>query len=80
MATAPAQPPLFVKSYFANSVEETLDRARVELGPDALLLNQRDAPAEARHLGAFEVVFGVKNGGSPAAPGPIRRPGGAGRR
>jgi flagellar biosynthesis protein FlhF len=29
------------------------------LGPDALLLNTREAPSEARHLGDYEVVFGV---------------------
>jgi flagellar biosynthesis protein FlhF len=34
-------------------------QARADLGPDALLLNTREAPPEARHLGEFEVVFGV---------------------
>ncbi len=28
------------------------------MGPDALLLDTRDAPPEARHLGEYEVVFG----------------------
>ncbi|HZY73127.1 MAG TPA: hypothetical protein VFE22_08485, partial [Edaphobacter sp.] len=36
---------------------EAIDQAQQELGPDALLLNSREAPPEARHLGAFEVVF-----------------------
>ena len=31
--------------------------ARQELGPDALLVNTRKAPPEARHLGEYEVVF-----------------------
>jgi flagellar biosynthesis protein FlhF len=56
---------LYVKSFFAASVEEAMERARQELGPDALLLNMRDAPAEARHLGEFEVVFGLGPGEAP---------------
>jgi flagellar biosynthesis protein FlhF len=59
---------LYVKSYFAASVDEALERARVELGPDALLLNEREAPPEARHLGAWEVVFGVRPSLAPSAP------------
>lgn len=58
---------LYVKSFFATSIPEAMERARQELGPDALLLNSREAPPEARSLGEFEVVFG----GSPvpaAAP------------
>ena len=50
---------LFVKSYFASSVDEGMAQARADMGPDALLLNTREAPPEARHLGEFEVVFGV---------------------
>lgn len=55
---------LYIKSYFAASVVEAMGRARVELGPDALLMNTREAPPEARHLGKCEVVFGIR----PAAP------------
>src|SRR5690242_7983829 len=69
MATAVSEPPLFVRAYFADSVEDTLDRAREDLGPDALLLNEREAPAESRHLGAFEVVFGVRR----SAPDRVRQ-------
>jgi len=50
---------LFVKSYFTSSVDEGMAQARADLGPDALLLNTREAPPEARHLGEYEVVFGV---------------------
>jgi len=46
-----------IKSYFCSSVEEAISRARQELGPDAMLLQDRKAPPEARHLGAYEVVF-----------------------
>jgi flagellar biosynthesis protein FlhF len=56
---------LYIKSYFTASVVEAMERARVELGPDALLMNTREAPPEARHLGKCEVVFGVR---PPAAP------------
>jgi hypothetical protein len=49
---------LYVKSFFAASIPEAMKQARQELGPDALLLNAREAPPEARSLGAFEVVFG----------------------
>jgi len=53
---------LFVKSYFVSSVGEGMAQARTDLGPDALLLNTREAPPEARHLGEYEVVFGVASG------------------
>jgi flagellar biosynthesis protein FlhF len=35
-----------------------MEQARQELGLDALLLNSRQSPPEARHLGEYEVVFG----------------------
>lgn len=53
---------LRVKSYFAASFHEAMEQARLEMGQDALLLNSREAPPEARHLGAFEVVFGSTEG------------------
>jgi flagellar biosynthesis protein FlhF len=59
---------LFVKSFFSGSIREAIEQARHELGPDALLLNSRESPPEARHLGAFEVVFGGMPAGTPAAP------------
>ena len=51
---------LRVKSYFAATVQEAMDRARHDLGPDALLLNSREAPQEVRDLGEYEVVFGAR--------------------
>ena len=48
-----------LKSYFAPSVDEAIERARQELGPDAMLLNSRRIAAEQAHLGAYEVVFGI---------------------
>ena len=49
----------YVKSFFAASIPAAMEQARCELGPDALLLNSREAPPEARHLGDYEVVFGT---------------------
>lgn len=46
-----------LKSYFAGTVESAMRLAREELGEEAMLLNSRKAPPEARHLGAYEVVF-----------------------
>lgn len=57
---------LYVKSFFAVSVPAAMELAQRELGPDALLLNSREAPPEARHLGDYEVVFGAWP--EPAAP------------
>jgi len=53
-------PKLFVKSFFASSMEEAIEQAHAEMGPDALLLNSREAPPEARQQGAYEVVFGTR--------------------
>lgn len=46
-----------IKSYFTRTVEDAMGMARQELGADAMLLESRAAPPEARHLGAYEVVF-----------------------
>jgi len=53
-----------IKSYFSRTVEDAMAMASQELGPDAVLLNSRKAPAETRHLGEYEVVFanGLANG------------------
>jgi flagellar biosynthesis protein FlhF len=58
---------LYVKSFFAASIPEAMEQAQGELGPDALLLNSRQSPPEARHLGGYEVVFGVYPGAADAA-------------
>jgi flagellar biosynthesis protein FlhF len=59
---------LYVKSFFAASIPAAMELARLELGPDALLLNSREAPLEARHLGEYEVVFGTLPEGPATAP------------
>ncbi|MGC9949786.1 MAG: hypothetical protein ABSF64_25740 [Bryobacteraceae bacterium] len=66
---------LHVKSFFAATVKEALEQGHQELGPDALLVNAREAPPEARHLGVCEVVLGVggATGVTPPAPARDRR-------
>ena len=49
-----------VKSYFSETVEDAMAQARQELGPEAMLVNTRPAPPEARHLGEYEVVFATE--------------------
>ena len=65
--------PMKIKSYFAASVEQAIQEARQELGQEAMLITSRRASPEARHLGAYEVVFGVQ-ASSPAPPRSKARP------
>jgi flagellar biosynthesis protein FlhF len=48
-----------IKSYFAGSVEEAMDKARREIGPEAMLMNSKKTEMELRSLGAYEVIFAV---------------------
>jgi flagellar biosynthesis GTPase FlhF len=48
-----------IKSYFTDSVQDAIEHARVEMGPDAMLMNSKKTEPELRALGAYEVVFGV---------------------
>lgn len=64
---------LYVKSFFADSIPAAMEQARRELGADALLLNSREAPPEARHLGDYEVVFGAWPETIIPAPAPVQR-------
>jgi flagellar biosynthesis protein FlhF len=48
-----------MKSFFAPTVQDAVEQARQELGPEALLVNSRKAPPEAQGLGEYEVVFAV---------------------
>lgn len=45
-----------LKSFFADTIEEAIAQARQQMGPDAMLVNSKESSAEARHLGAYEVV------------------------
>jgi flagellar biosynthesis protein FlhF len=58
---------MFVKSFFAATVEDALAEGGRELGPEALLVQSKKAPIEARHLGEYEVVLALA--APPRAPG-----------
>ncbi len=45
-----------IKSFYANTVEGAVALARREMGAEAMLVESRRAPSEARHLGEYEVV------------------------
>ena len=53
--------PLHIKTYFASSVQAALTLAKREMGEDAMLLNTRQSPAEARHLGQYEAIFATND-------------------
>src|SRR4051794_34226678 len=58
-----------LKSYFSGTVEAAMTLARKEMGEDAMLIHSRPARPESRHLGIYEVVFGLyPNGEEPAEP------------
>ncbi len=63
-----------IKSYFSGTVEAAMELARRELGEDAVILNSRPTPAEARHLGNYEVVFGIDDRPATAASTPPAGP------
>jgi flagellar biosynthesis protein FlhF len=50
---------MHVKSFFAATVEDALALGSREMGPEALLVQSRKAPPEARHMGAYEVVLAL---------------------
>lgn len=58
-----------IKSYFADSVHAAMQKARVELGPEALLLGSKTA-VETGLASAYEVTFGVANDSRPELPIP----------
>ncbi len=63
-----------LKSYFADSVQEAMNKARVELGPDAMLVNSRQTGEDLRDLGCYEVVFGLsQESASSTANAPFAR-------
>lgn len=60
-----------MKSYFAATVADAIDQARGEMGPEAVIVQSRPAPPEARHLGQYEVVVAqMPEGASPSRPAP----------
>jgi flagellar biosynthesis protein FlhF len=64
-----------MKSFFAGSVEAALGMAREELGTEAILVNSRKSPPEARHLGEYEVVAAALppvQSGTPLGSGQVK--------
>ncbi len=55
-----------IKSYFAESIADAMEKARLELGPDAMLVSSKKVDSELRHLGSYEVVFGLTEEIAPA--------------
>src|SRR5580700_3440174 len=66
-----------LKSYFSGTVEAAMALARKEMGEDAMLIHSRPAQPEVRHLGVYEVVFGMypsaEEAVEPQSPQPERR-------
>lgn len=62
-----------LKSYFADTIEEAISQGRREMGPDAMLVNSKRAGAEARHLGAYEVVCAAETEARPGDQAAERR-------
>lgn len=62
-----------IKSFFSDSTDLAIEMARRELGEEALILNSRSSPPEARHLGAFEVVFAAPEDAPPLPRSENRR-------
>src|SRR5271156_6166707 len=58
-----------LKSYFADTIEDAISQARREMGSDAMLVNSKRSGAEARHLGAYEVVCAGETETRPDDPG-----------
>ena len=56
-----------LKSFFGTGIKAALDQARMEMGPEAMLVSSRPAPPEARHLGDYEVVVATTDRPEPAA-------------
>ena len=48
-----------IKSYFAKTINEAMDRARVELGSEAMIIASNRTSGDAQRLGVYEVVFGI---------------------
>jgi flagellar biosynthesis protein FlhF len=49
-----------LKSFFADTIEDAIQRAHLEMGPEAMLVNSKGTAPESRHLGAYEVVCAIE--------------------
>lgn len=55
-----------LKTYFVDTVEEALLRARGEFGEEAMLVHSKRANSDTEHLGRYEVVFAAPQTGKPS--------------
>ena len=53
-----------IKSYYAQTIPEAMERARVELGAEAMIIASNKTSGDTQRLGTYEVVFGVADQGS----------------
>jgi flagellar biosynthesis protein FlhF len=60
-----------IKSYFSRTPDAALALARLEMGPEAVLVDSRKAAPESRHLGEYEVVFAADAPREEPAPAPV---------
>lgn len=63
-----------LKTYFVDTVEEALLRARDEFGEDAMLVHSKRASSEAEHQGRYEVVFAAPQAARPSPVPPRSSP------
>lgn len=63
-----------LKTYFVNTVEEAMLRARSEFGDEAMLVHSKRTAAESQHLGQYEVVFAAPQGVAPTKVEPAQAP------
>lgn len=57
-----------LKSFFASSVQAAIEKARDEMGSDALIVESRKAPPESRPRGEWEVVVAADADSAPKPP------------
>lgn len=59
-----------LKTYFVDTVEEALLRARGEFGEEAMLVHSKRVGSEMEHLGQYEVVFAAPRSAKPSEAAP----------
>jgi len=64
-----------IKSFYGNTVDAAVALARREFGEEAILVESRRAPLEARHLGEYEVVCALVPETETTAASPAAEPG-----
>jgi len=63
-----------IKSFYGNTVEAAVALARREFGEEAMLVESRRAPLEARHLGEYEVVCALVPAAEAPRPAAVEEP------